>query len=157
FASWRQLKAHVEGIATVGRKRVFEAARAGDFEAVRQAFVNGFDAGTTDSDGRTVHQIAKATGWREIELLARTYQERETGAPSEQEATNAMLDAAEHGRRDELGRLLDARADLIDARGGNFQKQTALHRAAWHNRLACVQLLLERGANVRIRDYGDNA
>ena len=32
-----------------------------------------------------------------------------------------------------------------------------LHRAAWKNRLACVRLLLERGANVGIRDFGNNA
>src|SRR5205085_8697499 len=54
-------------------------------------------------------------------------------------------------------KLLDAHPDLIDARGGNFQKQTALHKAAWLNRGACVKLLLDRGADVRIRDYGDNA
>ena len=29
--------------------------------------------------------------------------------------------------------------------------------AAWRNRAACVRLLLDRGADVRIRDYGDNA
>src|SRR5262249_11464580 len=29
--------------------------------------------------------------------------------------------------------------------------------AVWRNRMDCVQLLLDRGADVRIRDYGDNA
>jgi len=154
FASWRQLKAHVEEIA---HRHVFAAARAGDVAAVRRAFEQGFDPGLTDTDGRTVHQIAKAEGHQAIELLAREFQERDTHPPSEQEAITAILDAAEHGRVEELGRLLDARPDLIDARGGNFQKQTALHKAAWRNQQACVALLLERGANVRIRDFGDNA
>src|SRR5262245_9779893 len=50
FASWRQLKAHVDGNdpARQKRKRVFDAARTGDFETVRQAFVDGFDPGTID-------------------------------------------------------------------------------------------------------------
>src|SRR5882672_280063 len=44
FASWRQLKAHVDKISPVqsDRKRVFDAARAGDVEAVRRAFETGF-------------------------------------------------------------------------------------------------------------------
>lgn len=53
--------------------------------------------------------------------------------------------------------MLDARLDLIDARSDNFWGRTALHMAAWRNRAACVRLLLDRGADVRIRDYGDNA
>jgi ankyrin repeat protein len=72
-------------------------------------------------------------------------------------AVDAILDAAEHGRIDDLRRLLDAHPDLINAKGGNFQQQTALHKAAWRNHQACVQLLLERGADVHIRDEGDNA
>src|SRR5262245_43810338 len=54
FASWRRLKAHVDEVTGVERRRIFQAARAGDFEIVRQAFVSGFDPGTTDNDGRTV-------------------------------------------------------------------------------------------------------
>jgi ankyrin repeat protein len=159
FASWRQLKTHIDNIGPVqsGRKSVFDAARAGDVETVRRALEAGFDPGMTDDDGRTIHQIAKANRHQAIELLTRRFQEQDTRPAEVQQAINAILDAAEHGRTDELDRLLDAHPDLIDARGGNFQKQTALHKAAWRNRQACVRLLLERGASVRIRDYGDNA
>jgi ankyrin repeat protein len=159
FAGWRQLKAYVDHIdaAHPNRKRVFEAARRGDVETVRRALEAGFNPGATDDDGRTVHQIAKADGHTAIELLAREVQERDTRPPEEQQAINAILAAAEKGRADELRELLGARPDLINARGGNFQKQTALHKAAWRNQSACVRLLLERGADVRIRDYGDNA
>src|SRR5437762_13177891 len=52
FSSWRALKAHVDGTV---RKRVFAAARAGDIEAVRRAFTQGFDPSTADEDGRTIH------------------------------------------------------------------------------------------------------
>jgi ankyrin repeat protein len=69
----------------------------------------------------------------------------------------SILDAAEKGHADKLASLLDSHPKLIDARGGNFQQQTALHKAAWRNQRACVQLLLARGADVRIRDTGDNA
>jgi ankyrin repeat protein len=53
--------------------------------------------------------------------------------------------------------LLDSHLDLIDARGGSFWGRTTLHMSAWRNRADCVRLLLQRGADVRIRDYGDNA
>jgi ankyrin repeat protein len=159
FASWRQLKAQVEDINPTERNtsQVFEAARAGDVETVRRALEAGFDPGTTDQDGRTVHQIAKVAGHTAIELLARQFQERETRPPEEQQVIEAILAAAENGRADELGRLLDGHPDLINARGGGFWGRTALHLAAWRNRDACVRLLLARGADVGIRDYGDNA
>jgi ankyrin repeat protein len=154
FASWRQLKAHID---QSNRKPVFEAARQGDLETVRRALEGGFDPGIIDRDGRTIHQIAKANGHEAIELLAREFQERDTHPPEQEQAVNSILNAAEKGRAEELVQLLDSNADLIDARGGNFQKQTALHKAAWRNHPDCVRLLLERGANVRIRDFGDNA
>jgi ankyrin repeat protein len=168
FASWRQLKAHVDTIVApkTDRKAVFDAARTGDIETVRRSFEAGFDPSATDDDGRSVHQIAKQAGHEAIELLAREFQERETRPPEVERTINAILDAAERGRADELARLLDAHPELIDARGGNHQKQTALHKAAWycsgdpetrHGQRACVRLLLERGADVRIRDFGDNA
>jgi ankyrin repeat protein len=154
FASWRALKAHVNEIT---RLRVFAAARAGDVEAVHRAFEGGFDPSLTDDEGRTVYQIGKAGGNEAIELLARNFQARRERPAAVEHAVNAILDAAEKGRAEELGRLLDAHPDLIDARGSNFWGRTALHMAAWRNRAACVRLLLDRGADVRIRDYGDNA
>jgi ankyrin repeat protein len=154
FASWRALKAHVD---TSVRQRVFAAAGAGDIEAVRRAFAQGFDPSTAGEDGRTIHQIAKAEGHDAIELLARDAQGRDTLAPAEQGTLNAILDAAKFGRVEELRRLLDAHPDLIDARGGGYEKETALHRAAPCNRHACVRLLLERGADVDVRDYPNNA
>jgi len=154
FASWRALKAHVDEIS---RKRVFAAARAGDIVTVRRAFEGGFDPSLTDDDGRTIHQIGKAGGNEAIELLARDFQERRDRPAAVERVVKAILDAAEQGRADELGRLLDEHLDSIDARGGNSWGRTALHMAAWRNRRACVRLLLDRGADVGIRDYGDNA
>jgi ankyrin repeat protein len=154
FASWRQLKAHVD--ETI-RRRVFAAARAGDVGTVRRALEQGFDPSVTDKDGRTLHQIGKAEGHREIELLAREFQGRRDRPATVEQAVDLILDAAENGRADDLGRLLLAHPDLIDARSGNFWGRTALHMAAWRNRAACIRLLLERGADVDIRDYGDNA
>ncbi len=70
-----------------------------------------------------------------------------------EQAVKAILDAAEKGRADELGRLLDERLDLIDASSsGDSWGRTALHMAACCNRAACVRLLLDQGADVRIRD-----
>ena len=57
-----KVKANVDTLdpAQLERKRVFEAARAGDIDAVRRAFAAGFDPAAIDDDGRTIHQIAKA-------------------------------------------------------------------------------------------------
>ncbi|HYQ19519.1 MAG TPA: ankyrin repeat domain-containing protein [Xanthobacteraceae bacterium] len=159
FASWRQLKTHVDRSdpAQLDRKRVFDAAHAGDVETVRRAFAAGFDPGTTDADGRTIHQIAKADRHEAIEILARDVQGGATRPAQVEQELGAILDAANQGRVDELRRLLDAHPDLIDARGGDFQKQAALHKAACGNRHACVRLLLERGADIHVRDFPDNA
>jgi ankyrin repeat protein len=159
FSSWRRLKAHVDAIdaARAESTRVFDAARDGDLETVRRALEGGFDPGQTDHDGRTIHQVARAHGHTAIELLARQYQERDLRPPEIQHATSKILDAAEQGRLDVLGRLLDDHPELINAWGGDAQKQTALHKAAWRNHEACVRLLLAQGADVHIRDYGDNA
>lgn len=76
FASWRALKAHIDDIdgAASGRARVFAAARDGDVEIVRRAFVSGFDPATPDRDGRTVYQIAKELRHGDIEVLAQRIQ-----------------------------------------------------------------------------------
>jgi ankyrin repeat protein len=154
FASWRQLKAAVDAGQ---RERVFQAARDGDLEAVRRAVAGGFHPGVTDRSGRTLHQIAKSLGHAEIELLMRQSQERDERPAEVRDAVTAIQEAASQGRTDELRRLLEEHPDLLDARGVEFQAQTALHKAARSNRIECVRLLLEAGADVTIRDYGDNA
>jgi ankyrin repeat protein len=154
FASWRALKTHVDQSL---HARVFQAARAGDVETVRRAFEGGFDPGAADRDGRTVHRIAKDLGHEAIELLARDYEARDSRPEDEQKAVVALIRAAAQGNVDELRRLLDERGDLIDARGGGFDKETALHAAAAQNKAESVRLLLERGADVEVRDFPNNA
>ena len=129
FRSWRALKAHVDGIAPTDhdRERVFEAARAGDVEAVRRAFASGFDPATPDVDGRTIHQIAKERRHEAIELLARDLQEGTTRPETEAQAVRAILGAAQSGDVAELRAHLDAHPDLIDAHGRRHQEG---HRAA---------------------------
>jgi ankyrin repeat protein len=159
FGSWRQLKAHVDRASANEplRDRAFAAAMTGDVETVRSALDAGFDPRQLDDQGRTLHQVAKEYGHEAIELLARIVEERDDNPPHLRGAVESMLAAAEKGYTDKLRELLDAHPEMIDARGGNFQRQTALHKAAWRNQRACVELLLERGADVRIRDTGDNA
>jgi ankyrin repeat protein len=159
FNSWRALKAHVDGInpAVRDRARVFEAARAGDIEAVRRAFASGFDPATPDSDGRTVHQIAKERGHEAIEVLARNLQGGKTRPDDEMQAIQAVMRAAQSGDLDALRAGLDAHPEWIDALGGGFQKATALHLAVLRNQHAATRLLIERGADLNRRDFPDNA
>jgi len=154
FPSWRQLKAAVDERT---RQRVFEAASAGDVADVRRALDAGFHPGTTDGAGRSLHQVAKTLGHEELELLMRDYQERDERPGDVKRAVAAIQTAAAEGRADELRRLLDAHPEQLDARGVDRTGQTALHRAAWNDRMDCVRVLLEHGADVTIRDYGDNA
>jgi ankyrin repeat protein len=159
FPSWRALKAAVDAAE---RERVFTAAAAGDVDAVRRALQHGFHPGTTDGAGRSVHQIAKRAGHTELELLMREHQERDARPADVRRIVAALHDAAAAGHTQELRRLLDAHPELLDARGNPSRVPlpkgaTALHAAAAGNHAACVWLLLDAGAAVDIRDYGDNA
>jgi ankyrin repeat protein len=159
FKSWRALKAHVDSINPTFRERdrVFDAARAGDVEAVSRAFASGFDPATPDRDGRTVHQIAKDRGHEAIEVLVRNLQGGKTRPDDEMQAIQAIMRAAQSGHLDALRAGLDARPEWIDALGGGFQKATALHLAVLRNQHAAMRLLIERGADLDRRDFPDNA
>jgi ankyrin repeat protein len=154
FASWRRLKAAVD---EQDREHVFAAARAGDVDTIRRALDGGFNPGATDATGRTTHQIAKTLGHTDLELFMRQHQERDERHDEVKRVVRAIQEAAAEGRADELHRLLEAHPDLVDAPGVTWEQQTALHKAAWKNRLECVRVLLEHGADVGIRDFGDNA
>jgi ankyrin repeat protein len=156
FKSWRALKSHVDGISR-DRKRVFDAARAGDVEAVRRAFAAGFDPATPDSDGRTVHQIAKERRHEAIEVLVRDVQGGKTRPDDEMRAIQDIMRAAQSGDLDALRAGLDAHPEWIDALGGGFEKATALHLAVLRNQHAATRLLIERGADLNRREFPDNA
>jgi ankyrin repeat protein len=159
FKSWRELKSRVDELAgpRLERARVFEAARTGDIEAVRRAVASGFDPATPDGDGRTIYQIAKERGHAAIEVLARDFRQCDTRPEQDTRAVRAILSAAQSGNVSELGTLLDARSDLIDAMGGGLKKATALHLAVLRNHHAVVRLLVQRGADLDPRDFPDNA
>lgn len=159
FTSWRALKSHIDSItpAFPDRNRVFEAARAGDIEAIRRAFASGFDPATPDSDGRTVHQIAKQLGHEAIEILARDLQGGKARPDDEMQAIQSIMRAAQSGDLDALRAGLDAHPEWIDALGGGFEKATALHLAVLRNQHAATRLLIERGADLNRRDFPDNA
>jgi ankyrin repeat protein len=159
FTSWRALKSHVDNISPTfrDRNRVFEAARLGDVEAVRRAFASGFDPATPDSDGRTVHQIAKDRRHEAIEALTRDLQGGKTRPDDEMQAIQTIMRAAQSGDLDALRAGLDAHPEWIDALGGGFEKATALHLAVLRNQHAATRLLIERGADLNRRDFPDNA
>jgi ankyrin repeat protein len=160
FKSWRALKAHVERVhpRLAARDRIFDAARAGDIEAVRRAFAAGLNPATPDRDGRTIFQIAKERRHEAIELLARDVQGGRIRSGAELEAVQGIATAAQSGDVDALRQRLDARPDLINALAGRgFAKATALHLAAFRNRHEAARLLIARGADLDAREFPDNA
>jgi ankyrin repeat protein len=160
FKGWRALKAHVERVnpRLAERDRVFDAARAGDIEAVRRAFAAGFNPATPDRDGRTIFQIAKERRHEAIELLARDTQGGRIPAGAEAEAAQGIASAAQSGDVEVLRLRLDAGPDLINALAGRgFAKATALHLATLRNRHDAIRLLIARGADLDARDFPDNA
>jgi ankyrin repeat protein len=159
FTSWRALKSHVDSLTPAfrDRDRVFEAARSGDVEAVRRAFASGFDPATQDSDGRTIHQIAKERRHEAIEVLARDLQGGKTRPDDEMQAIQSVMRAAQSGDLDALRAGLDANPQYLDVLGGGFEKATALHLAVLRNQHAAIRLLIERGADLDRREFPDNA
>jgi ankyrin repeat protein len=159
FMSWRALKAHIDALdpAYAECQRVFVAAREGDVASVRRAFENGFDPRSIDDHGYTIYQIGKEMRLEALELLAIEFQERERRPQTTVQAINAMIDAAWRGEVGEVRRMLDAHPDLVNAIGGTFEQYTALHRATCRSQHACIRLLLDRGADVHLRDFPDNA
>lgn len=67
-----------------------------------------------------------------------------------------ILAAAIEGRADDLAGLLDAHPARIGITGGRWRRPL-LHLAAEGGHLACIDCLLDRGADVRQRDTFDNA
>ena len=160
FNSWRTLKTYVETVnpRLAERDRVFDAARAGDIEAVRRAFAAGFDPATPDRDGRTIHQIVKERRHRAIERLTLDIQGGRIRSGAEAEAVQGIASAAQSGDVEALRQRLDARPDLINALAGRgFPKATALHLAAVRNQHEAARLLIERGADLDAREFPDNA
>lgn len=151
FPSWRALKVHIDGLS------VFAAARSGDADMVARALARGFDPYTTDAGGRTIHQIAKDLGREKVEIVVRNHHARETRAKAVVEAIDGILQVAATGPATLLAERLDAHPELINALGGGFQTYSALHCAAGRNRHDCLRLLLDRGADIGIRDFPDNA
>lgn len=157
FRSWRALKAHADSFSRPERHGVFQAARAGDIEAVRRAVASGFDPATQDEAGRTIYQIAKEHGHGAIEIFVRTLWEKARHPEAGQTVVRAIIEAAQSGNVAELARLLDAHPDLIYAMGGGTKKATALHLAVLRNQHEAIRLLIERGADLDRRDFPDNA
>ncbi|MBM3522427.1 MAG: hypothetical protein FJX57_05670 [Alphaproteobacteria bacterium] len=156
FASWRTLKAEVEGRdpAHAANTGVFAAARRGDVDAVQRALASGFDPAAPDADGSTLYQIAKEHRHDALEILVRRHYEDWSTA----EDLKAILRAAKEGDVETLRHGLDATPDLIDAIGSNgFCKASALHLAAMNSRHEVVRLLIDRGADLGRREFPDNA
>ena len=66
-----------------------------------------------------------------------------------------LFEAAQRGDADQLGALLDAHPDQLQARDQPYE-WSLLHHAAFRGHLQAVNLLLTRGLDVNTRERGDN-
>ncbi|XP_049775408.1 ankyrin repeat domain-containing protein 65-like isoform X3 [Schistocerca cancellata] len=71
---------------------------------------------------------------------------------SEHDKYMKLIEAAKHGRVEELRALLVAGADID---GKDIYGRTALHTAAWNRHVEAVRTLLDAGADVSARDNED--
>lgn len=142
------------------------------FEFARLLLDRGADANRRNKSGRTPLDEALArvgapteeyfpprpVGTKKLDRVIELLRSQTISTSADdQNLVEEFVRAAEEGNVDALRRLLGANPNLLDRASADVNGQTALHKAAWRNHAACVQFLLERGANVRIRDRGDNA
>jgi len=149
-------------------------------ELVELLLAHGADPGRPHTGGRSPYALAQIQGRADLADLLRRYgaaddttevdrflavcqhadraaaQEqlaRDPGLPgriSEDQQAAALIRAAETGRVQAIGLMLDL-GFPVDARGGEHGG-TALHAAAYHGSADAVRLLLARGADLRARD-----
>jgi ankyrin repeat protein len=141
---------HLKGEA----RRWLKALRSSDAEA-HARLRRAHPSAPPDATLRQVqHALAREYGhasWARLKIAL--------AAPAAPDAMlTAILAAADAGDTARLTTLLDARPDLVSARGalsGHTGLRTALHFGV--EREPVVRLLLARGADPNVRDEGDDA
>jgi predicted enzyme related to lactoylglutathione lyase len=112
----------------------------------RLAELRGHDAGAKLHQAQ--HAVAEEYGfksWRALKAHVDTAS-----------LDGQIIAAAAGGKASKLAALLDAHPAKLRIIGGSWNRPL-LHLAAEGGHLACVELLLERGLSVHLRDRGDNA
>lgn len=127
-------------LATAGDDSRGAEEEIASFRALQSAWRAGGDAGARDEAGDCLLTLAASLG--KVRVLEELLQQK--GAFPAGDIQEAALRAAENGRVEALGLLLDAGGDV----SGVCQGTTLLCAAAQNGRLRAVGLLLERGAKV---------
>jgi ankyrin repeat protein len=135
---------------------IFEAAAAGDLEAVRGCIeADSTAVNAYADDGFTPLHLAAFFGHEDVARALIDAGAR-LDAVTRNEMENMPLHAAAAGRHLEISALLLERGAQLDAQQeGGF---TALHAAAQHGDMALARLLVSHGADVEIEtDTGKTA
>ena len=125
---------------------------------VAELLINaGADINIRNSDGETALDIAKENGFEEIikriknaPQQSATTRINETAPQSEDEEKKKLLIAAGNGKLNEIKQIIAAFPELINCQNDN--KDTALHIACNRNALAVVRYLLEKEANIKLKN-----
>ena len=133
-------------------QELFQLARAGDTQRLREFFENGFRAANIrDGSGNSLLMLASYNGHLETaRLLLERGGDPELGNDRGQ---LPLAGAAFKGDTEMARLLLDHGADV---NGQSPDGKTALMFAAMFNRIEIIDLLLEKGAGASIRS-GDGA
>ncbi len=125
-----------------------DAAQAGDVDTVKTLLASGVDIDETDfSTGTALHIAVGQGNERIVKVLIEHGADLE--AKSELNSARALHLAADFDELAIIGYLLDNGAD-IEGRDGELR--TPLHRAAGAGLSRGVELLLEHGAKIDIRE-----
>lgn len=105
-------------------------------------------AQTLQRRGAPITNVAAASGLGDVALVTQLLPAADAGARQ-----RALALAAQHGQTEVVRILLDAGEDPNRYNPKGFhQHSTPLHQAIWSDHLETVQLLVERGARLDIRD-----
>ena len=128
------------------------AARAGHIDAVRLLLESGADPEENGLNDRNLIEMARERGHEEIaRLLAHARDHR--GRAAAQPADHPIHQASARGDVEAVRAALDADASLVKV--GSRRGLTPLHYAVLAESHQAVNLLLDRGADIHIRDPHD--
>lgn len=140
--------AEVNAQDALGETPLFKAVRHSNTTAAQILLSYGADIKIESYTRLTVEILAKESSPAMFKLLL-SHKQSHTG-----EAEAKLLEASKTGELSIVREILDSHPHLVNCRDMEGRQSTPLHFAAGYNRLDVATFLIERGADVHIKDKG---